>query len=284
MAYPNTGAAQSNTHVYGSAKIEISEDGGSNCTNFGLARGVSVTENIEMTRIQADNGPDLSEYVSDHTITLGFNALEMYLPTWYKARGGLSTLSVTSADATTDTDVYTTGSLDSTAGYIIWLQNQGASDTLPAIDHVASQDTDGVETTLDDTRDYEIITDSGQNYKRGIVLLSAAQGGKFSDTEGLRINYVYGAINTRKLASGGLSNVSGKWYKLTLKELISGSYKYRYIYIYNATINTGLSLAFKSCNEADGVLETPFEIMGKLDLTRSAGDQLWAIHDEVATS
>ena len=100
---------QSDSLIKGSCKIEVSTDSGVNWTNVGIARGVSLTETPTITRIQADNATDPITHVSDHIAELTFNSLEFYLPTLNKIRGGIDVLSVTSAVATTDTDVQTTG-------------------------------------------------------------------------------------------------------------------------------------------------------------------------------
>ena len=282
MGYrPVTSVAYPNSITYDSCKWEYSSDGIS-WTSLGVARGVTFTENIETSKIQTDNGPDISEQIGEHTCIISANLLEMYLPNLAAIRGGIDTVSVTSADATTDTDVYTTGSID--YGDIIWLENQGATDTLAAVSAVKSVDTGGTCTTLDSTRDYYVLTDTSNRNRRGIVLLSTASGGAFSDTEGVRVKYVYGAINSRTMSAGGLNAISAKWHRLTNAKIIGGVTKYKYITIYSGTISKGLEFAFKSANESDSVLEMPFEVMGKIDTSRSVGDQLFIIEDEQGVS
>lgn len=277
--YPGS-AAHSSAHVFGSCKLEYSTDGTS-WTNIGLARGVTFVENLEKTTVQADNGPNVVDRIGDQTVDISFNALELYLPT-FNALRGIDLLTVTSAVATTDTDVYTTGQF--AKGDIIWLQNNGSSSTLPSITKVKSVDTGGSCDTYTSTDDYAVFTDTseGRN-RRGIHLTVAAHGGDFKDTEALKIKYRYGSINARKLSSGGLASLNAKYYRLTNKEMVSGVAKYRYFVVYSGTIEAGLNLAFKSSNEGDSLLECPVSIKARMDSTRTAGDQLFYIEDQRAT-
>lgn len=279
--YSNSALAQSLAPFYGSCKLEISEDSGSTWVNVGLARGVTFNETMERANIQADNGPDISEYVATHEVEITFNGLEFYLPTLNKLRGGIDTLSASSAVATTDTDVYTTGAKSYSVP--IYLQNQGDSSTLPAISKVASVSTGNSCTTYESTKDYTSFTDAAEN-SVGIVLLSTDLGGTFKDSEALKIKYAYGDVQKYKLSSGGLSTITAKWFRLTNKQIVSGTAKYRYFVLYSASLNAGLNLAFKSSNDADPILEIPISLIARIDASRTAGDQLYYIEDEVATA
>ena len=270
---------QPNAVVYGSCKVEVSTDSGVNWTPIGAARGVVFNEQQTVTDIQSDNTTDLSSYISEHTVNVTFNGLEMYLPTMDKIRGGIDSLSVTTGGVvTTDTRVLTTGSWSRNTPY--YFTNQGNTDTLPSVVSVKSVSTANATDTLASTSDYITVTNS--NNEVAVVVLSTGVGG--GDTgltsQSLRIRYQYASIPSRKLTSGGESTPSARWYKLTNKRLISGVAKYKYFVVYSATINAGLNMAFKSSNDADPVLETPVSLLAKLDTSRSEGDQLFYIEDE----
>lgn len=265
---------------WGSCAIEYSSDG-TNWSPLGIARGVSFEETIEKTVIQADNAADIVNRIGNQSAMINFNWLEPYLPT-INALRGIDVLSVTSAVATTDTDVYTTG--QKAKGDVIWLQNNGASDTLPAISKVKSVDTGGSCDTYSATDDYQVVDDTSVSpRRRGIALLAAGAGGDYLDTEALKIKYVYGSISARKLTSGGLTTLNSKYFRLTNKYVENSVTKYLYIVIYSGSIESGLNLAFKSSNEADSLLEVPVSIRATLDTTRSDGDQLFYIEDQQST-
>jgi hypothetical protein len=281
--YPNTDLTQSLAPWYGSCKIEVSTDNGSNYTNVGLARNVVFNEVIESADIQADNGPDVKTYVSAHTVNITFNGLEFYIPTLDKIRGGIDTIGVTTGGVkTTDTDVYTTGT--PVRNKIYYFDNQGDSTTLPAVISVKSVDTANATDTLASTKDYTTFKDADNHC--GIIILSTAVGGGNTGitTQNLRIRYEYETVAARTMKSGGLTTISSRWFRLTNKQIVSGTAKYRYLTVYSGTLNAGMNLAFKSANETDPLLENPVSIIAKLDTTRSEGDQLFLIEDEVATA
>src|SRR3990167_6487640 len=90
--YQLTGAAQANSWVLGSAKVEIAatvSGTAGDFTNLGLAREVSIEEIIERTSIQADNGPDFAKGIGRHQVRVSFSLIEFYLPTFDKIRGGI---------------------------------------------------------------------------------------------------------------------------------------------------------------------------------------------------
>jgi hypothetical protein len=275
--YPNTGAANSNSIIKGSCKIEFSSDGIS-WTNLGIARGVNFQENSTITKIQSDNSPDPITYLSEHKATLTFNSLELYLPNLNSIRGGIDVLSVTSAVATTRTDSWAASAWAYNQNLL--LSMQGDSTTLPAITAAKTWKSGSTTDLTTSGKDFTPTLDV--NNKRGIMVLSTNYGGDAKDTETLRVTYTYGAIAARKLTTGGKSTITGNWFRLTNKEIIGGVAKYRYIVIYSGTMNAGLNLAFKSANESDPVLEIPISIEAVLDTTRSEGDQLFYIQDEGA--
>jgi hypothetical protein len=165
-----------------------------------------------------------------------------------------------------------------------YFQNQGCSDTLPAIISVKSVSAGNVTDTLSDTKDYSTFTD--EHNQSGIILLSTAIGG--GDTgltsQSLRIRYEYGAIASYQWRSGGLNTITPMYHRLTNIQTIDGVTKYRYITVYSASMNKGVDFAFKNGNDADSVLESPFEVMGEIDSTRDIGDQLFIIEDEAAAA
>lgn len=277
--FPNTGLANINSTIKGSCKIEISTDGTS-WTNLGLARGVTISEEWDSSDIQADNGPDLENYVSSHIVNLSWNSLELYLPNLNTLRGGIDELSVTSAVATTRTDSWESSEWAYNQNLLLVMQ--GDSTTLPAITAVKTYKT-GSTTTLT-TAGTDFVPTLDVNNKRGIMVLSTNYGGSALDTEALRVTYTYASISARKLSSGGKSTISSRWFRLTNKEIINSVAKYRYFTFYSGSVNAGLNMAFKSANEADPVLEMPISIKCKLDTTRSEGDQLWAIEDQGAVA
>lgn len=92
--YQLTGAAQADSWVLGSAKVEVAatvSGSAGDYTSIGLARDVSIEEIIEKVQIQADNGPDFAHGIGRHQVRIQFSMVEFYLPTWDTIRGGIDT-------------------------------------------------------------------------------------------------------------------------------------------------------------------------------------------------
>jgi len=270
-----TSAQNPDSIWYGSAKIEVSLDNGSTYTDVGLARGVTVNEVIETAAIQADNGEDIANNVSSQTVEVTFNSLEFYLPTLYKMRGNIDTLSQISTGSTTAIDSYSTGG--SSADKFIALQNQGTGSTGITISSITQVSTGGTTSTLTVDDDYvrlEYVDDVG-------VVMRDDTGSSYKSTESLVISYGYDKVQSNNLSSGGISIIDPRWYRLTSVQIVDGAQQFRYIYLYNTSLNGGMNLALKSSNDADPVLEAPISLVAKIDTTRSVGDQLWMIEDRI---
>jgi hypothetical protein len=89
--YQNTGLTNAGTLLQGGFAIYVAATAGTLAgaggTNFGLGDGPVITENIENFSVQAGNGPDPLEGVAEQSVTITFNTLEFYIPTWDTVRG-----------------------------------------------------------------------------------------------------------------------------------------------------------------------------------------------------
>ena len=112
-SYQNTGLATTGSLMMGSVKVEVAASALGTYTNLGLARGVSITENIVPYAVQADNGPDPIHGISRQTATVEFEMMEFYLPTLDILRGtGLDLDNHTTGTyLTTTCRILTTGGL-----------------------------------------------------------------------------------------------------------------------------------------------------------------------------
>jgi len=62
--------------------------------------------------------------------------------------------------------------------------------------------------------------------------------------------------------------------------MVSSATSETVIVVYSTTIASGLALAFAADRATDPVMPLPFTIMGKLDASRTKGDQLMIIETE----
>jgi len=147
--------------------------------------------------------------------------------------------------------------------------NLGAGIVNSAVHNIVKYDVeagnapDPVEGVADET-----FTISGELIEYDGSVLSACMGGIISCT-------VTSVLST--VTGGGASTITERAFKLTNTRMVSGVTKETIFIAYKATFDTGPSFTFKSDNDADPVTTMPFTITGKLDSTRTAGDQLYTI-------
>ena len=114
----------------------------------------------------------------------------------------------------------------------------------------------------------ETFTISGELIEYDGSVLAACMGGIINSTSTSVLNTV---------TAGGATTITDRAFKLTNRRLVSGATKETVIIVYKATFDTGISFNFKSDNDADPVATMQFTITGKIDGTRTAGDQLYTI-------
>lgn len=83
-----TTVQKSNTLRFGSAKVEISQDG-TDWTDLGVANKISFEEKFSLVEIKADNGGLVCALIKDQECTVKFNLLEIDLETLSTLRGGI---------------------------------------------------------------------------------------------------------------------------------------------------------------------------------------------------
>lgn len=77
--------------------------------------------------------------------------------------------------------------------------------------------------------------------------------------------------------AGGNQELTPKVFRLTNTRMISGATKTTVILVYKATLQSGLEIQAKSDNDANPINIMPISILGKPDVTRTAGSQLFSI-------
>lgn len=91
--FQQTSLTNANTLLQGGFKLGVAAsaaafEGGSLGTILGIGNLTSLTENIERTTTQAGNSDQPEELVASHSITVNFELLEFWLPTFDAIRGG----------------------------------------------------------------------------------------------------------------------------------------------------------------------------------------------------
>ncbi|GAG75600.1 unnamed protein product, partial [marine sediment metagenome] len=138
----------------------------------------------------------------------------------------------------------------------------------------------GTAVTLTVEVSYHIVQDSLNAW--GFMFIS--DGTQYNAAENHQVTYIYAAVASRKLSSGGKTTISPRYWKFTNRKLVDSAVKERIIYIYSASLGAGLAMAFASDNADDPITPIPVSLTAKLDVDRTEGDQLFLIEDQVGTA
>ena len=115
----------------------------------------------------------------------------------------------------------------------------------------------------------ETFTITGELIEYDGELLSSAYGGVLTvGSTATDASVIYG---------GGTTNITPKCFKLTNTRTVSGASEVTIIHVYKATFVNGPQFTAKSDNDEDPISVMAFELEGKLDSTRTDGDQLYSI-------
>lgn len=256
--------------------MEVALTFGGSYTNLGLGRSFGLEEQIATFNVQADNGPDPVQGIAEHELQISSELLEMYVPTLDLIRGGVDTASVTAASIVSGaSQVVTSGSW----GYDdpIVIENQNGSGAELVINSVTGA-TDGA---LVAGTDFYV----GQDAAGDTVVTVVDSTTVTTASQNVTVNYDYTPNASRNLSTGGLSTISSRSFRLTNIQIISGSTKSRIIDVYNVFFESGgVPQQFQSDNADDPLTTIPVVSRGKLLASRTAGDQLYKITDEVAVA
>lgn len=269
--YQNTGAVKPNSLFLGSFKAEVSDDDGVGYTNVGLGRNFRLEEQFTKVAIQADNGPDAERRITRHQVAITFEMLEWYLPTLDMIRGTGIDLDTSVAGAPVAGATQVVASGDWSYDVAIPIENQMGAKTEPTVNSVTGS-TDGL---LVDETDYTVLQMSDGRW--AVVIWDSVT--LTTEAQSMTIDYDYTPYATRKLSTGGLTQINDRWWKFTNAKLVSGTSKERIVKVYSATIEQGLIMAAMADDADDPAAVLPMSIMGHIDTSRSAGDQLFIIED-----
>jgi len=105
-------------------------------------------------------------------------------------------------------------------------------------------------------------------------VLAAIHGGLITSTTTSSVQTIH---------AGGNSTITPRAFKLTNTRYISGTTVQTILTVYNATMDTGPSITWKSDNDTDPIAVLPGSFTGKLDDSRTVGYQLYMLtHDVLA--
>lgn len=258
-----TAAQHINTIRFGSAKIEIGEDV-SSLINLGLAEKIEFTEDFKPRVVKPDNGPELQKGVTGHSATVKFDLWEINLQNLSIMRGGMDSLSSVSGSS-----VSVTGEIHVLTGIegARLSHKNGNGTVVTSVSVKNGSDNAAVQNT-----DYVLYID-----EEGYTCIARVSASTVLTSGGTaKINYTYTPYSSVSLTTGGLDTVSPRVVRLTNTD--SNGKVFR-ITVYAAKNQSGIEIKLPA-DDDDTPQAASCELKGTLDVTRSAGDQLFEIYDE----
>lgn len=254
----------------GSAKVEVGDDIGS-LKNLGALRGISLAESWDKVEVESDNAGVIKEYMKNQRVAITAQLIEIDLEMLNEIRGGIDSYSTVPGTLVEDhSQIIMSGDW----GYndFIELEHQNGDNAQITPDSVTGS-VDGA--LVEDTDYYVGMNERGES---GIFIIDSAT--VTTEAQNITIVYDYTPAVSKKLTSGGKKTINPKVVRLTNED---ENGKKLQVTVYYASIEEGITFEFPS-DEAEDVMITPINLVGKVDVDRTVGDQLYEIVDEQSTT
>lgn len=248
---------------FGSGKLEIGTSLGS-LINIGAIRNAVFKEEWEDVEVKSDNAGIVKVGIKEHVAYIECDMMEVDLENLNTIRGDLDTYAAVAGTPVSVTDEAHT--LDGT-DFVRLDQKNGDGTEVSSIVVADASDNAAARNT-----DYVVAVDS-DGYT---CIARVSDSTVISDGEGIKVDYSYTPSSAVTLTSGGKTTISDRVVRITNTD--ENGKKFR-ITLYKATVNEGQNIEFPA-DDGDDPAMPHLKMKGVLDVSRTAGDQLFEIYDE----
>jgi hypothetical protein len=247
--------------------LELSTDNGVTFADAGLlAGGITLTHNFDKVPVNGGNLKIVTQSVKNQTLSIAPSALwSQDLAIYEKFGGGL--YNRTAVAGTKVEDFEQTVAVGWKYNKFIKITNQNANGSAIVINSVTGA-TNGA---LVAETDYFLSQNDKGEY--GIIIIDSAT--VTTENQVVVIDYDYTPAASSYITAG-TSSIELNSFQIRMRhytDLALTTYDLE-VYIYSASMDSGLQLNFKGQNE-DGLFESTVAFTGELDETRASGDQLF---------
>ena len=261
-------AQYDSVHIPAGSIVRVGDAIGS-MTALGEIEGESSVEvTYDRQKVVSSTGTKVKDFIKNMLANASFNLMQLYLPNVQKLFDGAATVSqVTGSLVSGATQTIASGW---TANQLIRIEGQNGDGTKPTINSVtASSSGLGAE---DD--DYVIVKGSDGLW---YIALKTDGTATFGTGESVTIDYDYTPAASRSLKMGSKSAELTP--KIVEIEKTIGGKIFR-VRLWSAVNTNGITIAFPPADN-DSVATIPIQLEGSIDTTKTDGEQLLDIYDEI---
>jgi hypothetical protein len=251
---------------FGSAKVEVG-DTIPTLEDLGAMRGISIAESFDKVEVESDNAGVIKEYIKNQRVAITGQLIEIDMEMLDKIRGGIDEYEAIAGTQVQDyNQVVNSG--DWHYNDFIKFDEQNGDNSQLTPDSVTGS-VDGA--LVEDTDYYVGMNERGES---GLFIIDSAT--VTTEAQNITIVYDYTPAASKKLTSGGKKTINPKVVRLTNTD---ENGKKLQVTVYFASIEEGITFEFPA-DESEDVMVNPINLVGKVDVSRSVGDQLYEIIDE----
>ncbi len=248
---------------FGSAVLEVGPTLGS-LVNLGALKNLKFGEDFDPVKLEADNVGQFMVAIKNQTMVIEGDLMEYDLEKMSIIRGGIDTFSTVAASPVAVTNELHV--VSSTNGVRLD-HREGDGTEVSAITVTDLANTACVRNT-----DYVVYVDSS-----GYTCIARVSGSTvLTDGDTAKVSYSYTPNASVTLTSGGKFEISPRVVRLTNTNAAGKKFQ---LTLYKCTIEEGMSYKYPADNSSEAVA-VHIKLVGTLDTTRTAGDQLFGLVDE----
>jgi hypothetical protein len=262
------GTNYGSVHLPGGATVRVGDSVGS-LVNMGVLDGdTSVEVTYDLVEYVGSQGESVIKYVKNMAASMSANLVQLYLPNIAEILDGVATVS--SVAGTLVSGATQTIAAGWTANKMVRIEGQNSDGSAPTINSVTAS-TSGLGAEDDD---YVLVQGADGFW---YIALRTDGTATFATSESVVVDYDYTPAESKTLKMGSKSAEITP--KIVEVELTQDGKIFR-ARLWSAANESGLTLAFPS-SAGDNPATIPITLTGGLDTSRSDGDQLIEIYDEI---
>jgi len=263
--------AYGSVHIPAGCTVKVGDTTGT-LVDMGVLKGDATIEvTYDKVKVQGSKAETLADYVKNMKATASFTLYQINLTNLQELLDGIATVSATAGDPATDHQQFAASGAWEYLEFIPF-EYQNAAGTVPTNITVSGSEDDALVANTD----YFVM--KNENGIWGLYVIDSET--VTTEAQVLTIEYDYTPAASYTLVMGAASDeLTAKIVEFS-KTINSKVFRAR---LWSATNENGFALAFPD-SAGDEPASMPVTLTGGLDTTKSSGEQLIEVYDEIGLS